>query len=110
MAQNTKKIISENLIKNLLVLMVTGLTFPFIFNNVSKVNTNQVSDLLIVISILLLIVEFTGFSFTYEKVKLNSIWERVLAHSITFIALLLTALLLEVIVIIAKFIYPSFLV
>jgi len=64
-------------------------------------------NLLSIISILLVTVCFANFAFTYNHSKMENVQMRILAHFTTFIFLLLTALLLEVLVISVGVTYPS---
>lgn len=101
------RIILENTVKNLLAVLIIAITFSSVQKNIMTVSEDAVSDLLIVISILLVFVGFAGFSLTYEHVGIRDKNERMLAHAITFITLLLTGLLLEVMTLIFRFVYPT---
>lgn len=104
----TSKLIKENLIKNLLVIIIAGLFYPLIFNSVSGINPEQMNNFLLILSILLVTVSFANFAFMYEKSKLNSVAYKILSHITTCIFLLLTALILESLVLCVKAVYPSF--
>ncbi|MBT5016492.1 hypothetical protein HN748_00380 [Candidatus Peregrinibacteria bacterium] len=99
-------IIKENIIKNLIIVILAFLFYPNLQNALSDIPPEATSDLLLIISILLVTVSFASFAFTYEKINLKSIGSRILAHSATFLFLLITALLLEVMVIAIGLAYP----
>lgn len=100
-------IVKENLIKNLIVGICVFLFYPNLQKGITGITTESISTLLSVISILLVTVCFANFAFTYEKIKIESLGSRILAHSATFLFLLVTALLLESMVISIGVIYPS---
>jgi hypothetical protein len=108
MAQkHLETIIKESTIKNLIVIVCCFLFYPNLKTSLSVVSTEVMGDLLLVISIFLVTVSFASFAFTYEKINLKSLGSRMLAHSATFLFLLLTALLLETMVIAVGVVYPS---
>ncbi len=108
MAQTNLEItIKENLVKNLIVIVCCFLFYPSLKNSLIAVSTEIMGNLLLVISIFLVTVSFASFAFTYEKININSLGSRLLAHSATFLFLLLTALLLETMVIAIGVAYPS---
>lgn len=105
--KNFKEIlIKENCVKNLIVLITTFLLYPNLSEVLKVVSSDGVNDFLLMISIFLVTVCFANFAFTYEKTKIESIGSRMLAHSATFLFLLLTALLLEAMVIVVGITYP----
>lgn len=67
-----------------------------LFKNISS---EHYSDLLIVTSLLIMAVLFADYAFTYEHTRMESFWDRYLSHSVTFIVLLCTGLMLESVVI-----------
>jgi hypothetical protein len=97
----------ENLIKHILILCVAFFSFNSIYFSVISVPVNDMGNLLSIISILLVTVCFANFAFTYNNSKTENIQMRILAHFTTFIFLLLTALLLEVLVISVGVTYHS---
>ena len=108
MAQTNLEItIKENLVKNLIVIVCCFLFYPSLKNSLIAVSTEIMGNLVLVISIFLVTVSFASFAFTYEKININSLGSRLLAHSATFLFLLLTALLLETMVIAIGVAYPS---
>lgn len=102
-----KRIIKENLLKNVLILLVGFLSYNFIYNSLSQLKNNQINDFLLVLSILLVTVSFANFAFTYEFSDLQNIFQRMLSHTATTLFLLLTFLLLLSLVISIKIIYPA---
>ena len=104
---NLEITIKENLVKNLIVIVCCFLFYPSLKNSLIAVSTEIMGNLLLVISIFLVTVSFASFAFTYEKININSLGSRLLAHSATFLFLLLTALLLETMVIAIGVAYPS---
>ncbi len=100
--------IQENILKNLIVIVLAALFFPLQFRAFAAVQPDQISDLLLVLSVLLVTVCFANFAFTYEKSKLKIPSSRLLAHISTFIFMLLIALMLEGTVLAVNAVYPSF--
>lgn len=100
-------IVKENLIKNLIVAVCVFLFYPNLQRSISGVSVESIGGLLSVISILIVTVCFANFAFTYEKININSLGSRLLAHSATFLFLLIIALLLESMVISIGIAYPS---
>jgi magnesium-transporting ATPase (P-type) len=98
----------ENLIKNAIIIIIAAFLWPVISNSINQIGLGQISDFLLIISMLLVTVCFANFAFTYEKSKLDSLAGKLLSHSATFTFILLIALLLESIVLAVKIIYPSF--
>lgn len=102
-----KIIIKENLIKNLLVWVCIFLFYPSIKRSLGDIAATAMSNLLSIISILIVTVSFANFAFTYEKINIKSLGSRFLAHSTTFLFLLITALLLEAMAVSVGIVYPS---
>jgi len=102
-----EKAIKENLTKNLLVVIICVLFYNTLFESLSNIQPEGIGDFLMVVSILLVTVSFACFAFTYEKTHIYSLGTRLLAHSATFIFMLLIGLLLESMVISIRIIYPS---
>ena len=103
----TKKLILENVWKNLLVLLVTAIAVPFIQTSVRILAPESLGNFLLVISMLLVTVCFANFGFTYKDSNIHSFGVRMLSHFATFLFLLLTALLLAAITIGVGIVYPS---
>ena len=106
MAKNSY--IRDNVIKNIIILIIAAIFYPIFSNKLSTITAEAMNNFLLVISILLVTVSFADFAFTYEKSKLQTVKGRILSHSTTFIFVLLTALLLEVMVLAVKTVYPAF--
>src|SRR3989344_5292018 len=100
--------VKENITKNLIILMISVFMYPVLSDTLSQIKFEQTNDFLLTISTLLVTVCFANFGFTYEKSRLKTFVERMLSHSATGIFMLLTALLLESIVILIKNVYPFF--
>lgn len=98
--------IKENFIKNVIVLIIALLLWPIISNSLIQIKPEQSSDFLLIISMLLVSVCFAAFAFTYEKSKLVTLAGKLLSHFASGIYMLLTALLLETMVITVKIVYP----
>jgi len=98
----------ENIIKNAIIVIIAASLWPVIANSINQIGLGQISDFLLIISMLLVTVCFANFAFTYEKSKLDSMAGKLLSHGATFTFILLIALLLESIVLAVKIIYPSF--
>lgn len=90
----TKKLIQENVWKNILVLVIVALATPFIRTSLAAVDEQNFGNVLLIISILLVTVCFANFAFTYKDSDSRSQGIRVLSHASTFLFLLLMALLL----------------
>jgi hypothetical protein len=100
-------IIKENFFKNFVIVVLVFLFYGPISNSLATLPSEAIGDFLFVISILLVTVSFANFAFTYESSKMNTVGSTLLSHSATFVFMLLTALLLEVMVIAIGDIYPS---
>ncbi|MBU0975975.1 hypothetical protein KJ918_04200 [Patescibacteria group bacterium] len=100
-------IVKENVIKNLLALLVILISYPIFKSLLKEVNESQVSNLLVIISIFFISIQFAGFSFSYADSKKDSVM-KMLGHVLTFFAMSLTGILLETIVITVQMVYPSF--
>lgn len=99
--------LKENVIKNLSVVLATLAFYPFLKGALDEVSSGQAGNLLMVISMFLVTVCFANFEFTYEKSQLDSRLGKWLATGSTAIFMFLIAILLEIIVIIIKTVYPS---
>lgn len=97
-----------HLIKNALVIVIAGIFWPVISKALSQIKFEQMNDFLLILSMLLMVLSFANFAFTYEKSKLKTKTGRFLSYISTFIFMLLTALLLESMILAVKTVYPSF--
>ena len=102
-----KTLIKENLIKNLLVIICTAFAYNFVVASTGGVDVTQSGNFLSLISMLLVVVCFANFAFTYEKSNMNLFSVRLLSHVCTFFLLLLLALLLVALVSSIKVFMPS---
>ncbi|MDD5023364.1 MAG: hypothetical protein PHU63_04310 [Candidatus ainarchaeum sp.] len=89
-----KKILSENIIKNIfLIILLISLMNPineYLVNNTTlSEDTPLAGDSLVAISILAVVACFGNFAFTYEKIHFKSFPERMLGHAITGIVMLI---------------------
>jgi len=104
---STNSYVRENVIKNILILIIAAIFYPVFSNALSTINAEAMNNFLLVISMLLVTVSFANFAFTYEKSNLQSAREKMLSYGAVFIFMLLTVLLLEVMVLTVKIVYPS---
>ncbi len=104
----TKILVNDNAAKNALIIFLAVLFYPIQSEALSAIRPDQLNNFLLVISMLLVTVCFANFAFTYEKSKMQKIGERLLANAVTFVFMLLIALLLESIVLAVNVVYPSF--
>ena len=101
-----KSLVLENTAKNVLIFVIIFATYFYIEKVLSQIKDNQIGNFLSLISILLVTASFTNFAFTYEKSRMHLKNMRLLSHAATFILMLLTALLLESMVISVGILYP----
>ena len=106
-AASVKNLVKENLLKHLLIVLVSVFSYNAIYSTLSSVSVSATGNFLSIVSILLVTVCFANFGFTYEHSKMANPRMRILSHATTFIFLLLTALLLEVLVISVGMVYPQ---
>lgn len=104
---NSDVYIKENLVKNIATLVIAVLLYPFLKESLVAIRVEQINDFLLIISMFLVTVCFANFAFTYEKSKMKTKMEKLLAHGTTGVFLLLTALFLESIVLAVEVVYPS---
>lgn len=101
-------ILKENLVKNLIAVVIVAIAYPLIYDNLKEIDVAQVPDLLIVLSVLFIAVQFAGFSFSYSDSPTKETNMRMFGHVLTFFAMLLTGLLLATIVIMVHIVYNQF--
>jgi len=94
-----RKILIENTVKNLIILILLFILYRPMLDLFKNISSEHYSDLLIVTSLLIMAVLFADYAFTYEHTRMESFWDRYLSHSVTFIVLLCTGLMLESVVI-----------
>lgn len=105
---SSNSLIKKNVVKNILVLVIAFCFYPIIAKSLTQIKFEQTNDFLLVISMLLVTVSFANFVFTYKKSRLETKGGKLLSHFTTGVFLLLTALLLESIILAVKVVYPSF--
>ena len=105
--QFTRELAKENAFKNGLALAIAALWYPYITKSLLDIDAAGLANFLLVISILLVTVCFANFAFTYEKARMATPSGRLLAHTTTFIFMLLIASLLESVAIGVHIIYPT---
>lgn len=107
-----KKIIRENIIKNVVLIVILVTSYPLIQNSLVSSNvssdTDLIGNLLVAVSILSVIACFGNFAFTYEKVEVSSVGSRFLAHLTTGLLMLLIGLSLEMTSVLAGFLVNTF--
>ncbi|MFH1218454.1 MAG: hypothetical protein V1679_01275 [Candidatus Peregrinibacteria bacterium] len=90
------KIIVENFIKNIILLIILGLTYSptkeFLLNSELATDKALAGDLLVAVSILAVTACFGNFAFTYEKVNKENVFSRMISHLTTGILMLLIGL------------------
>ena len=102
------KIIKENLIKNIIVLIIViSLYFPiqnFLLNSSLVENKDHAGDILVAVSIIAVIACFGNFSFQYDQLNVKNAFERCFIHIhtgfmmlIIGVAIVLTQLLITII-------------
>ncbi|MBU0706846.1 hypothetical protein KKG41_00555 [Patescibacteria group bacterium] len=97
-------IIKETLIKNITIIVLGVLFFSTIKGSLNDINSSNISDLLLITSILLVTVCFANFTFSYKHSKFRA---RLLSHITTSIFMVLILFLLEVMVISIGIVYSS---
>lgn len=104
---NISQYLKENLLKNLLIILIAISVFPFFSSELGKIESNQMNDFLLILSMLLVTASFANFAFTYERTKMLKNGHRYFSHIATFVFMLLFAFLLETMVIAVEKVYPS---
>jgi len=102
-----KRHVQMNFLKNILIIIFALGLLPILAKSIHDIQLEQSSNLLLVISMLLVTVCFANFEFTYAKSEMNKPSGTFLALCSTFIFMFLIAIQLEYIVLIIKEIYPT---
>jgi hypothetical protein len=88
-----KIIIKENIIKNIfIVILLIILYFPissYLTNSNLFTDLSLAGNILVATSIIAVTACFGNFAFTYEKISVESIFERYLAHFVTGLLMLI---------------------
>lgn len=106
-----KKVLRENLIKNIVVLFFLILSYfalkPSLTNPVLALDKGAIGSVLVAVSILAVIASFGNFAFTYEEVEHKSFESRILAHLTTGLLMFLIGLSLEMTSLLSKLLLGS---
>jgi len=89
------KIIKENIVKNIAIIVLLLFLFNPVRNSIANVTDTNLNTLSLIISILILGSMFGNFAFTYDHSKLNSSHNRYLSHFVTGILMFTMGLLFE---------------
>ncbi|MFH1785546.1 MAG: hypothetical protein ABH842_03890 [Candidatus Micrarchaeota archaeon] len=94
MEKYIEKILFENIVKNIFLIIFLVLLFGpindyLIYNTQLSTDAPLAGDTLVAISILAVVACFGNFAFTYEKIHFKSFFERMLGHAITGIVMLI---------------------
>ena len=106
MLKKNKNYIFENLLKNLIMLIVVLFFIPGIEKGVFQVNREDSESILGLIGLLLVFSAAVNFTFSYEAVNFENIFERFLAHITTLIAQMVMVLLILALVFLVKSLFP----
>lgn len=105
-----KKLILENLIKNILSLIILFFCYTPTKNVLlTAADKNIAGNLLIGVSIIAVIACFGCFAFTYEKIKAGKLYSRLIAHLTTGLLLLIIGLSLEMTAVLINILIGNFL-
>jgi hypothetical protein len=91
-----KRILIENLIKNIVITVLLVLFFFESRNFLLHTNTDDYDSIVLLSSLLIVAFLFADYSFTYELSNLKDMKERILGHIITGIIIFGTGALLEI--------------
>jgi small-conductance mechanosensitive channel len=109
-----KKMIQENIVKNIILLVLLSLSYEPIKNflNSSSLIEDKATtgDILVVVSIIIVTACFGAFAFTYEKTKSSEKHALLLAHATTGILMLIIGLSLEMTAILTSFLIEDFVI
>ncbi|MBI2665934.1 hypothetical protein HYX12_04900 [Candidatus Woesearchaeota archaeon] len=85
-----KQIFKEGIVKNIVIMLFLFFSFFIINDYLAAITLSEalLGNSLIAVSIVAVVACFGCFSFTYEKIKLDNIFSRYLAHFTTGILLL----------------------
>lgn len=101
------RLIKENIVKNILILFFSILFYSPLLQALTQIQPTQLSDFLLILSMFIVAICFANFTFTYERSNLLLVSQRLFSHFVTFIFMLLLALLLEALIISVGSVYPS---
>ncbi|MBI4454095.1 hypothetical protein HY636_05620 [Candidatus Woesearchaeota archaeon] len=101
------RLIKENIVKNILILFFSVIFYFPLFQALKQVQPVQLNDFLLILSMFIVAACFANFTFTYEKSNILLVSQRMFSHFVTFMFMLLLALLLDALVISVGFVYPQ---
>lgn len=102
-----QKVWQRNTIKNIAIVVVSVLLYPVIQIAVQDIQVDQSGNFFLILSILIVTVCFANFAFTYEKSRPHNARGLLLSHIVTFVFMLLLALLLEAMIVAIAVLYPN---
>lgn len=102
-----KKILIENILKNIFVLVVLAFTFVYVddfLHSVPNIVNDQITNqvLILFISIISAAACTGNFAFTYEKINSFSRFQRLLAHLTTGLLMLVIGVSFEMVSVLVK--------
>lgn len=107
-----KKILWENLLKNIIVVFLLVPSYISIKNYFLAINLssdkNIIGNLLSVVSILAVTACFGNFAFSYERIKGNDLLSRFIGHLTTGLLMLVIGISLEMTSILTSFLIGEF--
>jgi hypothetical protein len=108
-----KRLLIENLIKNVIIILILiGSYFPIkemINNSTLAIDKSSVGDLLLVISIVIVTACFGNFAFSYEKLKLGKEpFLQFTAHLTSGLLMLIIGLSLEITAVLTSLLFNNF--
>ena len=101
------RLIKENIVKNIFILFFSVIFYFPLLQVLKQIQPFQLNDFLLILSILIVAICFANFTFTYEKSNILLLSQRMFSHFVTFMFMLLLALMLETLVISIGFVYPQ---
>jgi hypothetical protein len=104
-----KRITTENIIKNVILIILLIIAIFPINNSLSKMSPGDVDSVLFFVNLILVAALFGNFSFSYQYTKMKEESSIMLGHATTFLLMLCIGLLFEVSVILISIKVPSFL-
>ena len=97
-----KKIIIENTIKNIIITLILIFLYQPMFDLFSNIDQTHYPNLLTTFTLLIMAVLFADYAFTYKDTNLQNHKLRIISYAITFIIMLCTGILLELVVILVN--------
>jgi sensor histidine kinase YesM len=107
-----ERIIKENLLKNLILIVLLALLYGpidnYLLNSNLAADKQSAGNILVATSIIAVIACFGAFAFTYEKINAKKSYARFLAHFTTGLLMLIIGITLIFTTILSSFIMGSF--